>query len=143
MKETTTSNQHLCPSALPDQKGSVVIGVVGGTIEEPRVAYLVEPQPVTDEILTLTEPAAPTEVLRFAASCAGNMCKHFDGSNCRLITRVVQNLPKVVDVLPTCRIRPQCRWWQQEGKAACMRCPQVVTDSYSDSQQLRQAAIPT
>lgn len=142
MKDTSATDQLLCPSALSDQKGSIVIGIVGGTIEEPRVGYLVEPQPVTHDILALTGPATPTEVLRFAAPCAGSKCKHFDGSNCRLVTRVVKFLPRVVDVLPVCRIRPKCRWWQQEGKAACVRCPQVVTDSCSDSQQLRQAAIP-
>ncbi len=142
MKDRQALHPPLCPSSLPDQQGSMIIGVVGGTIEEPRVAYLAEPQAVTDEILTLTEPAAPTEVLRFAAPCVSGKCKHFDGANCRLVTRVVQLLPKVVDVLPACRIRSHCRWWRQEGKAACMRCPQVVTDSYSASEPLRQAALP-
>ncbi|WP_256973461.1 hypothetical protein [Nostoc sp. T09] len=33
--------------------------------------------------------------------------------------RIVEDLPGVV------QIRSSCRWWQQEGKAACMRCPQI------------------
>lgn len=143
MQDTTDfAQQPLCPSSLPNQEGSVIIGVVSGTIEEPRLAYLVEPQPVTDETLDLTAPVTPTEVLRFAAPCAGQACKHFDGSKCRLAARVVQQLPKVVDVLPACRIRPKCRWWRQEGKAGCIRCPQIVTDSYTDSAQLRRVASP-
>lgn len=143
MKEVlATCAQSLCPSAQPDQEGSVILGVVTGTADEPHLAYLVEPQPVTDEILALTKPVIPTEVLRFAAPCVGNACMHFDGSACRLVTRVVQLLPRVVDVLPACRLRPKCRWWQQEGKAACLRCPQVVTDCYTGSPQWRQAATP-
>lgn len=136
------ANHPLCPSAVPAQEDSVIIGVVGGTVEEPRVAYLVEPQPVTGEILALAAPAAPTEILRFAASCAEDACKHFDGSSCRLATRVVRVLPTVVDRLPACHIRSRCRWWRQEGKAACMRCPQIVTDSHTDSPELAQVAFP-
>jgi hypothetical protein len=61
---------------------------------------------------------------------------HFDGHDCRLATRLVQLLPAVVDRLPPCHVRPDCRWWQQEGKAACLRCPQVVTDWAQPPEQL-------
>ena len=122
--------------------GSVVLGVVTGTAEVPRVGYLTQPQPVTDELLALADPVKPTEVFRFAAPCAGRGCKHFDGSDCRLVARTVQLLPNVVDVLPPCRIRPSCRWWQQEGKEACMRCPQVVTEIYQPTEQQCQVAAP-
>lgn len=57
--------------------------------------------------------------------------------------RIVEKLPAVVEQLPPCSIRRDCRWWQQEGKAACMRCPQIITDNYSSSEQLRQAADPS
>jgi uncharacterized paraquat-inducible protein A len=56
--------------------------------------------------------------------------------------RIVEQLPTVTEALPPCAIRRDCRWWQQEGKAACMRCPQVVTDNYNASEQMRQAAAP-
>ncbi len=132
----------LCPSTQPEVEGGVVFGVVSGTGEQPHVAYLTNPQPITPEILALSQPVKPTEVFRFAAPCAGNACKHFDGSHCRLVTRIVQMLPKVVEVLPPCRLRPSCRWWQQEGKQACTRCPQIVTEMYHPSEQLHQAADP-
>jgi hypothetical protein len=130
----------LCPSAQPEMTDSVVFGVIGGTVEEPRLAYLTEPHPVTDELFALSGPVNPTEIFRFAAPCAAHACQHFDGSNCRLATRIVQLLPVVVERLPSCRLRPKCRWWQQEGKAACMRCPQVVTEDYRPSELTRQAA---
>jgi hypothetical protein len=139
---TDTKALPLCPSAKPEMAGSVVFGVVGGTVEEPRLAHLAEPQPVTDELLALSGPVTPTEIFRFAAPCAGNACQHFDGSNCRLATKIVQLLPEVEEELPLCRLRPNCRWWQQEGKLACMRCSQIVSETYHPSEQLRQAAEP-
>jgi hypothetical protein len=131
-----------CPSAQPDMEGSVVFGVIGGTVEEPRVGYLEQPLPVTEETLALADPVKPTEVFRFAAPCAGSACQHFDGSRCRLAQRTVQMLPAVVSRLPACRIRPKCRWWQQEGPAACFRCPLVVTETYNPSELLRLAGDP-
>jgi len=49
-------------------------------------------------------------------------------------------LPEVVDSLPVCTIRPQCRWFRQEGRAACLRCPQIVTGSYEADDVLQQVA---
>jgi hypothetical protein len=123
-------------------EGSVVFGVIGGTADEPRVAYLDKPQPVSDELLALAEPVLPTEVFRFAAPCAGSGCQHFDGAKCRLAARTVQILPEAVDILPPCSIRPKCRWWQQEGKAACLRCPFVVTHNEAPSDMIVSVAQP-
>jgi len=121
--------QVLCPSAQPEMADAVIIGVVQGAVDEPRVVVLSEPQRVTPDLLELASPVKPTEVFRFAASCSGSECRHFDGTNCQLAGRIVKLLQPVVASLPPCHIRPHCRWWQQEGKAACMRCPQVVTES--------------
>lgn len=143
MKETPcTTEPAMCPSAQPEMEGSVVLGVVGGTVEEPRVAYLVKPLPVNGSLLALSGSMKPTEVFRIAARCAGTACQHFDGTDCRLATRIVQMLPDVVDILPACQLRPHCRWWLQEGKAACVRCPQVVTERYQPTELERQAADP-
>jgi hypothetical protein len=143
MQTNNASKPPLCPSARPEMEDSVVFGVIVGTSDEPRLAHLVKPQPVTDNLLALAEPVAPTEIFRFAASCAGKGCQHFDGANCRLASRIIENIPAVTEALPPCSIRPSCRWWQQEGRAACMRCPQIVTDTYFPSEQLRQAADPS
>ena len=133
--------QHLyCPSAQPDMPGSRVLGVVGGTPDAPEVAYLNELLPVSDEVLALAGQVKPTQVLRFAAPCQEKKCCHFDGKDCRLVTRIVQILPAVTDGLPACLIRASCRWYQQEGKAACVRCPQVVTYAAEPSDNMRLAA---
>ena len=117
----------MCPSAQPDMEGSRVLGVVGGPPHAPEIAYLNQPLPVSREILALTGEIEPTQLLRFAAPCQENKCCHFDGTKCSLVTRIVRILPAVADALPACLIRPGCRWYEQEGSAACIRCPQIVT----------------
>ncbi|MEH2007844.1 hypothetical protein [Nostoc sp.] len=69
-----------------------------------------------------------------ATACAAKVCLHFDGQDCRLAKQIAEKLPAVIQELPPCSIRRDCRWWQQEGKAACMRCPQVITDNYNPSE---------
>ena len=142
MKERQTDGQPLCPSARPEMPGAFAFGAVAGTVEAPRLVHFAGPQPVSDELLALARPAEPTEVFRFAAPCAGHACAHFDGQDCRLATRVVQILPAVVSGLPPCVLRPECRWWQQEGKAACLRCPQVVSECVAPSEEMLRAALP-
>src|SRR5258708_24419298 len=131
----------LCPSAQPDMPGAKIFGVLTKTPEdELRVGYLTEAQPVTEDLLAASGPAFPTEIMRIAAPCLGSGCRHFDGSNCRLATRVAEKFDPVVSGLPPCAIRPTCRWFRQEGKAACLRCPQVVTDLREGSERQLEVA---
>jgi hypothetical protein len=134
-----------CPSAHPAMPGSAVLGVVLGTIEQPRVSYLIKVEAVTQSILDLAAPVSPTRVFRFAAPCAGRACHHFDGTNCQLVSRIVEHLPSATDVLPECAIRSSCRWWRQEGAEACHRCPLIATESFGAAEfadSMRVAAIP-
>ena len=140
--KSESSRPVLCPSAQPELDGSVVFGVVGGSAEAPRVAWLERPVPVTDELLALSGPIPPTQVMRVAAPCQEKSCCHFDGRDCRLATRLVQLLPVVASALPPCHIRSDCRWFVQEGRAACQRCPQIVTYSLNPTDELSRAATP-
>jgi hypothetical protein len=123
--------------------GSVAFGVVVADSKEPRVSWIEKPVPVTKALLAMTGPVPPTQVFRFAATCQEGACSHFDGTDCRLATRLVQLMPAVDASLPRCSIRPTCRWFQQEGKAACQRCPQIVTFSVNPTKQLSLAATPS
>jgi hypothetical protein len=38
--------------------------------------------------------------------------------------------PAAVEALPPCPIRKDCRWFSQEGGAACLRCPAITTVTY-------------
>jgi len=142
MKEFAGDKTTLCPSARPESADSVVFGVIGGTVAEPHVTYLKQPQPITDELIAKASPITPAEIFRTAGLCATKGCQHFDGQDCRLATRIVEKLPVVAEELPPCSIRRDCRWWQQEGKAACMRCPQVITDNYNPSELAIKVATP-
>jgi hypothetical protein len=114
-----------------------VLGVVQQDGPAPRLVYLNQILPATDDVLALSAPLKPTEVFRLAATCAEHKCPHFDGADCKLATRVVQILPAVVDALPPCTIRKDCRWYSQEGGAACRRCPEITTVSYDLSPTAR------
>jgi hypothetical protein len=131
----------LCPSAQPDMNGAIVLGVMRGAAESPRLAYLNERLPVTSDLLALAGTVKPTEVFRFAARCEERACRHFDGRECRLASRIVEFLPAVTDALPPCVIRKSCRWFGQEGKQACLRCPQVLTENSQPSDDMRRAAL--
>jgi hypothetical protein len=119
-----------------------VFGVMGGSAEEPRLLYLEELLPAEDNILAMAGPVKPTEVFRLAAPCVEKACCHFDGRDCKLVTRIVQILPAVMTDLPPCRIRQECRWFEQEGRPACLRCPQVITQNCAPSPEMLRAATP-
>ena len=135
------SKQTLCPSAQPGADARV-FGVVGGTTTEPRVSYLRETIELPADIETRLSPIAPSEVLRSASACQESRCVHFQSDRCSLVTRIVRFLPPVVRQPPPCAIRQSCRWWFEEGRAACVRCPQIVTQRPDANTAYQQAAAP-
>jgi hypothetical protein len=135
----------LCPSAQPGMEKCRILGVVQHEADEqhritPRIVYLNELLPATEEVLRLAAPLKPTEIFRLSATCAEHKCPHFDGADCRLATRIVNILPAVVDSLPPCTIRKECRWYSQEGAAACKRCPEITTVNYDLSATTREVS---
>jgi hypothetical protein len=131
----------LCPSAQPGMQDLQVLGVVSGSGEDARLAYVNAHVPATDELLALTAPLPPAQVVRLAAKCEEKRCTHFDGTDCKLAARIVASLAPVADKLPPCAIRPTCRWHIQEGAAACFRCPQIVTSAEDRSEQMAAVAL--
>jgi hypothetical protein len=118
-----------------------VFGVLtGSNTEELQVGYLTEALPATPQLLAAVAPAKPTEVFRAAAPCVERGCQHFDGANCQLAARIIAMLDPVVSALPRCAIRPVCRWFRQEGREACLRCPQVITERRNPSELQRVVA---
>jgi hypothetical protein len=117
-----------CPSAAPDAEGAQLFGVVAGTVEAPETLFI-GPRPPDPALLALAAPATPAEVFRFTARCQESGCGYFSEGRCGVAAAIVAHLPEVAaGALPRCGIRPQCRWWHDEGVAACRRCPAVVTD---------------
>jgi len=119
--------QHkTCPSSL-GQVGSNVLGVVNpsGTI-----GFFKQPIEVTPEFL---EDAGDNESLerrfRFSNKCVQSGCKQWTGKECGVIKAVLalESIPAKKD-LPDCSIRKTCRWFSQEGPAACNGCRYVITN---------------
>jgi hypothetical protein len=131
-----------CPSAQPNQNARAVIGVVCTQDGRSQVSLL--PHPVSlDSVAQLIPDTIPmTEVLRLAGPCAEGGCSHFSDHRCTLASRIVARLPAAVDRLPHCGFRPSCRWWHQEGQAACHRCTQIVTEPFRTSELMRELATP-
>lgn len=136
------ANAPLCPSAQPTMSNCQVLGVLTEGEDGRRLSYLNQRLEVTDAVLAMAGPAKPTQVFRFAGTCEENKCAHFDGQDCHLAKRIVQIMPAVVHRLPPCIVRANCRWYVQEGKNACLRCPQVSTWNSYPTEQLKKVAGP-
>jgi hypothetical protein len=98
-----------------------------------KVAILDPPIPVNDEFVeTVTAAGNAEERFRFADKCIQCGCKQWTGSSCGVMDALAMenHLLEIIDEnLPACAIRPDCRWYSQEGAKACMICPYVVTQS--------------
>ena len=113
-----------------------------GEMAHVEVAYVAAPVSFTAELRALTEPVDAAEVLRLAGPCVEERCAHHIDNRCTLGDRVVAELPPVVQRVPRCSIRRRCRWYAEQGVAACLRCPGIVTSTRSDDDRLRVTAAP-
>ncbi|MGX2993033.1 hypothetical protein JNUCC64_01860 [Streptomyces sp. JNUCC 64] len=121
----------------------MLIGVLSGTAEEPRVVPTERALPVDRELIELAGPVAPDEVFRFAAPCRTSECAHFKDSACGIAGRGVVLLDEVTVRLPACPIRARCRWFRQEGPPMCRRCPQIVTHQRVPSDEMLRIVTET
>lgn len=119
----------LCPSASSSAQDTVIFGIVTHSGSSAKIGYLEEP--IKFEPLQWSEATSvdSAQVFRLAGRCLRTHCSHFssDSERCTLADRIVDHLNPVAEALPPCSIRRHCVWWQQHGKGACIRCPQVVT----------------
>ena len=130
----------MCPSVQPGMTDVQVLGVISRETDTPRLVYVDERVNATPDVLAAAAPAEVSQVFRLAGRCEEKKCTHFDGARCQLAVRIARLLPEAVNVLPACSIRPECRWFRQEGRAACMRCPQIMTGNDVADERLREVA---
>ena len=132
----------LCPSAQPDQPGAQIIGVAEPREGGARIRLLAAPVPPASVAHLIPAGIPVPEILRLAAPCAEQSCRHFQNERCALGARVATRLAPLTDRLVRCAIRPRCRWWAEQGAAACRRCPHIVTEPFQASDLLREIAGP-
>ena len=143
MTTSQPGTPFLCPSTSVEN-ATQLIGVVQQINDQDcgRLAYVAGPVAFTNDLRVLTEPVDAAEVLRLAGPCAEGGCAHYANDRCSLGERVVTELPPVVQRAPRCSIRSHCRWYAEQGIAACLRCPGIVTSARQGSDRMRIAAAP-
>jgi hypothetical protein len=132
-----------CPSEPLGMGDVPILGVISRDAQAPHLAYLGEPLAPTPEILALAAPPGVDQVFRLSARCEEKKCTHFDGHDCQPAVWIARMLPEAADYLPACNIRPDC-WFKQEGRAACVRCKQILTATTSEADERWQqvAGVP-
>lgn len=129
-----------CPSAQPTLSGAQIIGVVRRGAQSATVEMLASPLPPDAFDRAISPGVRATEVLRFGAACMEAACSHFCSGQCTLVQRAVRHLPADDKRVQFCAIRPTCRWFLQEGLAACRRSVHVVTEPENASNVAREVA---
>jgi hypothetical protein len=142
LPRTEPSDEYACPSAQLDMQDAKVLGVMERTADGPRLSYLTGRADVSPDMVGGLAPEHVGRVLRISARCESSKCGQFANGRCGLGQRVAQMMADVVDTLPSCRIRPTCRWYAEQGGAVCLKCPQVVTQVSADDAAMVSVAVP-
>ncbi len=122
-----TDQQLDCPSAPHQHPEARLLGVVLEEEGEARVAYVEKDTALPEDFDPGSLGIDPGHALRFAAPCANRGCGQWRDGACGLGKAIIEQLAPVVDVAPACTLRQTCRWYAENGKASCLRCPQITT----------------
>jgi hypothetical protein len=114
-----------CPSSKC-ASGNLLIGIVRS---DGTVAAISPTLEVDDEFVCQARDAshrAPETRFRFAGPCVTTSCQQWTGSRCAIGDLVAGASQPNSEPLQPCSIRSTCRWWSQNGRAACRSCSLVV-----------------
>ncbi|MBB5868347.1 hypothetical protein F4553_001726 [Allocatelliglobosispora scoriae] len=120
---------RMCPST-PAGNATVFLGMI---TPMGKVAYITPEVPAETVLSGMDDSAGPLEAsYRFAGPCVTSRCGFWTGEHCGLGATLVESYQasggEEVD-LPKCAIRRNCRWFAEQGPAACSPCSYVVTDA--------------
>lgn len=122
------SERKTCPSSVC-KEGSNLIGIIN---KDGIVDLLSVPITVDKEFIEIASQGRRPEIrFRFSGRCVEGACKQWTGTTCGVIENVLDIVEEgqKVKSLPSCGIRSTCRWFHQEGAAACYVCPLIITDN--------------
>jgi hypothetical protein len=116
-----------CPSSTCTP-GNLLLGIVR---PNGHVAALRNPIPIDKAFVDkASEVRRAAEMrFRFAGPCVTTACQHWTGARCEVsdaVTRTVTATSEQPFEPTPCAIRSSCRWWSQNGAAACRACSFVV-----------------
>lgn len=124
----------LCPSARP----ATTSRLLGVRRADGRVGFVSPPLPITEAFLERAG-SHPDARFRFVAPCVTDRCGQWTGSACGVGSLVAFHGVRHHDPEdPDCDVRPQCRWFAQEGSSACRGCQHVFR---SDPEQRPTAPV--
>ena len=116
----------LCPS-YASVPGALLLGRLA---DDGTMGLLKSPIPVTAEFLeAIHSPERDVDsAWRFAGPCMQSACSRWESGGCQVAKQAVAlPLPDgATETLPECGIREACRWFNQQGRAACAACVFVV-----------------
>lgn len=120
------SAPKLCPSATC-QPGNLLLGV---QTAEGGLARILPPPQIDEAFVRAARQAgAPERRMRFVGACAESGCHQWQAGGCSIARRAIAALTDPpAAALPPCHIRGACRWFAQEGRAACAACAFISTD---------------
>lgn len=119
--------QMRCPSSTCEP-GHLLLGIVrpDGTLS--HISPPIEVDVSFVEKASAKGQRLPESRFRFAGPCVESSCCHWLGERCSVGDEVASaaERPDGSYKLNPCHIRPTCRWWAQNGGAACQICPLIV-----------------
>lgn len=125
----STEPERMCPSTTA-ANSTVFLGMI---TPAGRVAYVTPAIPSDVALADLDSTVRVESTYRLAGPCVTSKCGFWTGDHCGLGARLVESYEHDTDAeqldLPKCAIRRTCRWYAEQGKAACSPCSYVVTDS--------------
>ena len=127
MKDMTKQKDVLCPSSSCDD-GSYLLGIVK---EDRKVLIANDLIKIDSKFVQIAKLGRkPEKRFRFANNCITTNCKQWQQGRCSVIDIALDALsPKeILEELPKCPIRTDCRWYKQCGGRACIICPEIITD---------------
>ena len=76
---------------------------------------------------------SPEKRFRFSSNCRHAACIQWKADRCSIADAIAAGGEQIKTMdehpnLPDCPIRPNCRWYLQNGEKACHACPEVITD---------------
>ncbi|GGM21537.1 hypothetical protein GCM10011608_02740 [Micromonospora sonchi] len=126
----TQPPERMCPSTTA-ANATVFLGMI---TPAGRVAYVTPPMPAEVALATADAASGPVESrYRLAGPCVTSRCGFWTGDHCGLGERLVASYAETTGEpktnLPHCAIRRSCRWYAEQGPAACTPCSHVTTDA--------------
>lgn len=132
MQNNSTINEAICPS-FKCEEGSLLLGI---RQKDGNIAILPKPLQIGQTFIDNINNAGliPEEHFRFTNQCMKNDCKQWSNRGCGVAIRISHffKSENLLDPIPECSLRSECRWHKQEGENICRLCPRVITNITAD-----------